>query len=120
MILRELNDPRLGGLPSITRVQVTEDLAYADVYISVMGSEGKQVAALNALKHSAGLMRTKLSEMMQMRQVPYLKFHIDEKLKKEREILDLLRKVAEETAASDQAKADAAKAQTPTEPPKES
>src|ERR1035437_4683940 len=91
VILRELNDPRLVGLPSITRVEVSEDISSADVYVSVMGSEGKQTAALNALKHSAGLMRTRLTKVMEIRQVPFLKFHLDEGLKKEMAILETLR-----------------------------
>jgi ribosome-binding factor A len=62
IILRELNDPRLTGLPSITRVKVSGDLSIADVYVTVMGTEGQQTAALNALRHSAGLMRTRLTD----------------------------------------------------------
>lgn len=94
MILRDLSDPRLTGLPSITRVEVTEDLAMAKVFVSIMGTEGKQTAALNALKHSAGMMRTQLTKMMNMRQVPYLEFRLDENLKKEIAVLETLRKVA--------------------------
>lgn len=103
IIMRELDDPRLTGLPSITRVKVSDDLSNADVYVTVMGTEGKQTAALNALKHSAGMMRSRLAEMMELRQVPYLKFHIDEELKKEREVLDILRKIKEEQEANEAA-----------------
>lgn len=101
IIMRELDDPRLTGLPSITRVKVSEDLSTADVFVTVMGTEGKQTAALNALKHSAGMMRSRLAEMMELRQVPYLKFQIDEELKKEREVLDLLRKIEDERQANE-------------------
>ncbi len=94
--MRELNDPRLTGMPSITRVKVSPDLSVADVYITVMGTEGQQTAALNALKHSAGLMRGKLTKAMTLRVAPFLKFHLDENLKKEMAVLDLLRKVSEE------------------------
>ena len=98
IIMRELNDPRLVGMPSITRVKVSPDLSIADVYVTIMGTEGQQNAALNALKHSAGMMRTKLTKVLSLRQAPYLKFHIDEQLKKEIAVLDLLRKVREEDA----------------------
>lgn len=101
IILRELNDPRLTGMPSITRVQVSADLSIADVYITVMGTPGQQSAALMALKHSAGLMRTRLTKQMTLRVAPYLKFHIDEDLKKELSMLELLDKVAKETAEND-------------------
>jgi ribosome-binding factor A len=106
IIMRELNDPRLTGLPSITRVKVSPDLSIADVYITVMGTPGQQNAALNALRHSAGLMRTKLTGQMTLRQAPYLKFHLDENLKKELAVLDLLRKVAEENEELDRKRAD--------------
>ena len=98
VIMRELSDPRLVGMPSITRVKVSPDLSIADVYVTIMGTEGQQNAALNALKHSAGMMRTKLTKVLSLRQAPYLKFHIDEQLKKEIAVLDLLRKVREEDA----------------------
>jgi ribosome-binding factor A len=98
VIMRELSDPRLVGMPSITRVKVSPDLSIADVYVTIMGTEGQQSAALNALKHSAGMMRTKLTKVLSLRQAPYLKFHIDENLKREIAVLDLLRKVREEDA----------------------
>src|ERR1700712_3632666 len=88
LIMRDLADPRLGGLPSITRVEVNADLSQADVFVTIMGTEGKQVAALNALKHSAGMMRQKLNKLLPMRSVPFLNFRIDEKLKKEMAVLD--------------------------------
>ncbi len=96
MILRDLQDPRLTGMPSITRVKVSPDLTTADVYMTIMGTPGQQEAALNALKHSAGLMRAKLTRQMTLRQSPFLKFHIDEDLKKELAVLDLIRKAKQE------------------------
>jgi ribosome-binding factor A len=90
MILHELSDPRLTGFPSITRVEVAEDLSNADVYITSMGTPGQQSATLNALKHAAGGMRAKLTKMLSIRTVPFLRFHTDERLKKEMEVLALL------------------------------
>ena len=86
---------------SITRVKVSVDLSIADVYVTIMGTPGQQSAGLNALKHSAGLMRTKLTKALTLRQAPFLKFHIDEGLKKELAILDLLDQVAKENAEID-------------------
>src|ERR671917_247796 len=89
MIMRELNDPRL---PSI---------------VSIMGTPGQQTAALNALKHSAGAMRGKLTKVLSIRQAPYLRFQFDEGLKKELEVLDLLDKVARENEEIDRRRAEA-------------
>jgi ribosome-binding factor A len=105
IIMRELSDPRLTGMPSITRVKVSEDLSIADVYVTIMGTEGQQSAALNALRHSAGLMRTRLTKMLSLRQSPFLKFHIDENLKKELAVLDLLEKVRAENEEIDRKRA---------------
>ena len=110
IIMHELNDPRLTGMPSITRVKVSPDLSVADVYVTIMGTPGQQSAAINALRHSAGMMRTKLTKMLTMRQSPYLKFHIDENLKKELAVLETLRLVAQENEELDRKRAEQAAA----------
>ncbi len=97
MIMRDLQDPRLPTIVSITRVKVTDDLEYADAYVSVMGTPGQQQAALNALKHSAGMMRGKLTRALSIRHAPYLRFFLDEQLKKELEVLSLIEKARAET-----------------------
>lgn len=112
IIMRELNDPRLTGMPSITRVKVADDLSVADVYMTIMGTPGQQKAALNALKHSAGLMRTRLTENMRLRQAPFLRFHMDENLKKELAMQDLLDRVAAENAEIDRRRAAEAPGET--------
>ncbi len=96
IIMRQLSDPRITGMPSITRINVAEDLSTADVFVTIMGSEGKQSAALNALKHSAGMMRQKLQKTLPMRTIPFLKFHIDENLKRELNVLSLIEKAVKE------------------------
>ena len=115
IIMRELNDPRLTGMPSITRVKVTEDLSIADVYVTVMGTPGQQNAALNALKHSAGMMRTKLTKSLSLRVAPFIKFHLDENLKKELEMMDLLQKVADENAELDRKRSEGGEQSPPTQ-----
>ena len=96
IILRDLNDPRLTGFPTVTRVKVSPDLSIADIYVTIMGTAGHQQAALNALKHSAGVMRTKLTKVLSIRVAPFLKFHLDEGLKKELAVLEAIRKANEE------------------------
>lgn len=108
IIARDLADPRLIGLPSITRVKVSSDLSVADVYVTVMGTPGQQSAALNALRHSAGMMRSRITKSLSLRVAPMLKFHIDEQLKKELETLAILNKVAEENRQLDLQRAAAA------------
>src|SRR4051812_43703918 len=99
IILRDLDDPRLSGMPSITRVKVSPDLSIADVYVTIMGTPGHQEAALNALKHSAGMMRTRLTKVLSIRVAPFIKFHLDEALKKKLSVLKAIKKANEEDAA---------------------
>lgn len=97
IIMRELSDPRLdGGMPSITRVKVSGDLAIADIYVTIMGTDGEQTAGLNALRHSAGLMRTRLAKSLTLRTAPFLKFHLDDQLRKELGVLEALRQIERE------------------------
>lgn len=103
-ILRDLDDPRLAGLlPSVTRVKVAEDLGTADVYVVMMGSPGRQSAGLAALKHAAGLMRTRVGKALTTRTIPLLRFHLDEAYRKEMEVHELIRKAERELAAADAA-----------------
>ena len=113
MIMRDLADPRLPTIVSITRVKLTNDLSLADVYVTVMGTPGQQTAALNALKHSAGVMRTKLTKSLTLRVAPFIKFHLDEDLKKELEVLSLLDQVAKENAEIDRRRAEKAARDVP-------
>ena len=113
MILRDLNDPRVRPLTSVTRVRISEDLSIADVFITVMGTPGQQTAALNALKHSAGMMRTRLTKDLSLRQAPFLKFHLDEDLKKELAVMELLDQVARENAELDKKRAEQGGNETP-------
>lgn len=109
VIMRELNDPRLDGvLPSISRVKVAEDLSMADIYVVMMGSPGKQSAALMALRHAAGMMRTRVGKALATRTVPYLRFHQDEAYRREMEVLDLIRKAEQEMRPEDDAQEDLA------------
>ncbi len=108
VVQRDLDDPRLEGtLPSITRIKVAEDLGTADVYLVFMGSPGKQSAALAAMKHARGLLRSRVGKALATRTIPLLRFHIDEAYHKEMEVLDLIRKAEREReqAAAEQAEA---------------
>ena len=113
MIQRDLNDPRVLPLTSVTRVRVSEDLSSAAVFITVMGTPGQQTAALNALKHSAGMMRTRLTKDLSLRQAPFLNFQLDEDLKKELEMMELLDRVAKENAELDRKRAEQRNNETP-------
>jgi ribosome-binding factor A len=80
MLLHELRDPRLEGLISVTRVEVSPDLYNARVYVSVMSETADQGEALKALKAAAGYIHKELVHRLDMRRVPFLTFQLDKSI----------------------------------------
>ncbi|MDK2823061.1 MAG: ribosome-binding factor [Clostridia bacterium] len=80
IIRTELKDPRIKGLISITSVEVTGDLRYAEVFISHYGNKEEQVEVINALKKAAGFMRSELGKRIRLRFTPELLFKFDESM----------------------------------------
>ena len=77
-IIGELKDPRIGGLLTVMRVEVTQDLDLAKVYISVLGKENAAAEAVAALNHAAGHIRSEISRRMHIRKAPAFRFIADE------------------------------------------
>ncbi|MVB12127.1 Ribosome-binding factor A [Caprobacter fermentans] len=73
-ILRELKDPRVQGLISIVRVDVTNDLSYCTVYISAMEGMDQAKKAVAGLKSAAGFIRHELGGRLSLRKIPEILF----------------------------------------------
>jgi ribosome-binding factor A len=99
MLQRDITDPRLTGgvLVSITDVDVTEDLRYARVYLSLLGSDEQMSEAFAAVRHATGFLRRGLAQRLTLRYVPELSFHIDPSIARGARVLALLKQVNEET-----------------------
>ena len=76
LLLRHLKDPRL-ALATISRVEVSPDLRHARVYVSHVGSEAEQQAAMEGFQHAAGFIRSQLGKRLRLRYVPALDFQLD-------------------------------------------
>jgi len=76
IIRGELNDPRIDGTWSVTRAEVTGDLRYAKIYISVLEDE-KREPLMAALKSARGYLRRALGKRMIIRTAPELTFVSD-------------------------------------------
>jgi len=98
LLLREVRDPRLGGLISITRVEVSPDLSTARVFVSVMAAEAEQSEALTALTAAAGFLHRELKKRIEIRRVPILSFRLDQSIARGAEVLSLLSDVAKNEA----------------------
>ena len=76
IIRDELNDPRISGTWSIVRCEVTRDLKYAKVRVSVLEEE-KLRPLMEALKHASGYIRRALGHEVDLRCLPELQFEAD-------------------------------------------
>ena len=80
VISQEIKDPRIDPLTSVVAVEVTPDLKYAKVYISVYGDEEKKKSTLEGLRSAAPFIRTHLAKTINLRNTPELKFIMDESI----------------------------------------
>ena len=94
MLLKEVRDPRLGGLISITRVEVAPDLSTARVFVSVMGDEDEQEAAMKAMSAAVSFFHRELKKRVEMRRVPFLTFRLDNSIARGADVLSLLNQVS--------------------------
>jgi ribosome-binding factor A len=76
-LIGRLKDPRLPGLVSVLSVEVTKDLRYAKVAVSVLGDDKNKKDASDALKSAAGFLRRELGRSLSIRTIPELLFRID-------------------------------------------
>jgi len=103
-IANHLNDPRISGLVSVTRVDMTADLRNADVYISVFGSDDAgQNKAFAAINHAKSRIQSLLASRVQRKFCPVLHFYKDEKFKKTLETLNLIDKAVKDLKDKDSA-----------------
>lgn len=79
IIREELGDPRIDGTWSVTRAEVTGDLRYAKIYISVL-EEDKRQGLMEALKKARGFIRHALGKRMIIRYTPELIFISDQNI----------------------------------------
>ncbi len=73
-IFRELKDPRVQGLISIVRVDVSSDLSYCTVYVSAMEGIDHAKQAIVGLKSASGYIRRELGQRLRLRHVPEMHF----------------------------------------------
>ena len=70
--LRSIKDPRVSGIVSILRCEVTNDMRYCKMYVSVMGSDEEQQDAIKGLKSASGFLRHELAEKVSLRYTPQI------------------------------------------------
>lgn len=96
VIRRDVHNPHVNQLITVTQVEITKDLHYAKVFISVIGSEQEKVETLAALNSAAGFIAVTAASKVVMRYFPTLTFKLDTGVDKQMRIEKLLNEIAEE------------------------
>lgn len=91
-ILTEIKDPRVRDV-TVTYVEVSPDLRYAKVHVSVMGDEARQNLSLRGLRHAAGFLQSKVARRIETRYTPKLEFLLDQGVKRSIEVARILHEV---------------------------
>lgn len=100
LLLREIKDPRLSGIVSISAVEATEDGSFATIYITKLGSKASEETSeeeknevLAAFKSAKGLIRREIGRQIKLKHVPDLMFKMDTSLEYGRHISKLIDKL---------------------------
>ena len=72
-----VKDPRVDSFLTVTRVEVSRDLSYADVFVSSYKSEAGLAKGVEGLRCAAGFIQSQLNKTMHLRHTPRLRFHTD-------------------------------------------
>ena len=101
IIREDMHDPRLCGTYCITRAEVTRDLRYAKMYVSIL-EDDKAEGVIAALKSGAGFIRRELGHRLSLRYTPELLFVRDQNIAYGVHVAAVLRDIASKTEESDQ------------------
>lgn len=100
IIRDELNDPRIGGTWSIVRCEVTRDLRYCKVHISILEPEYRK-GMMEALTKAAGFVRRELGRKIDLRYVPEILFELDTNIEYAAKINQMLKESEKHDEPSD-------------------
>jgi len=90
LLAREVSDPRINGIVSVTEVDVSPDLMQAKVFVSVMGNEQEKAEVFAGLESASYFLRRELGKRIRLRRIPKLIFTRDDSLEKGGYLLQLI------------------------------
>ena len=98
LLSRQIKDPRLAGIISITSVITSADLRNAEVVLSVMGDQDTKRSALAGIQSAASFLRRELRDRISLRYTPFLKFTLDDTLEQAAHVLEIMDNIRDEQA----------------------
>ena len=96
LITSHLNDPRI-GFCTVVGVELTADLSYAKIHVSVLGDEAQKRTTMRGLQDASGLIQRHIAGRMRTRTTPHVEIVLDESVERSFRILEKIK----EARASD-------------------
>lgn len=96
LLTNGLKDPRVSSMTTVTSVEVTRDLSFANIYISVLGNEKEKQDSIEGLQSAKGFIRNEIAKRVDLRHAPEPIFHLDESLERALYMTELIEKVSRE------------------------
>lgn len=93
MLINGIKDPRINSMVSVTDVEVTSDLSYAYIYVSILG--GDEESTLQGLRNAESYIRREIGRSIKIRHVPQIIFKVDDSLIKGMYMDSLIKKVSQ-------------------------
>jgi ribosome-binding factor A len=91
-ILTEIRDPRVRDV-TVTFVEISGDMRYAKVHVSIMGSDKDQELCLHGLRNAAGFLQKRVNDRIDTRYTPKLQFVLDKGIKNAFKVAEILDEV---------------------------
>lgn len=101
LLREELKDPRIGFV-TITAVEVSKDLRYANIFASVFGEPSDQKATIEALQKAQGFIRGELGKRIRLRYTPEITFKLDLSISQGSRLIALMEEVKGRGGLSDE------------------
>lgn len=105
ILQQRLRDPRLSAMVSVTDVEVSHDLSFAKIYVTVLGDETERERTMKALANAAGFVRRELGSRLGLREVPEVRFLYDDSLDRGARVDELLRRIESGKPVEDEGEA---------------
>ncbi|HZX20958.1 MAG TPA: 30S ribosome-binding factor RbfA [Clostridia bacterium] len=107
IIRNELKDPRISSMTSITEVDLTRDLRYVNIYVSILGDEEEKKETIEGLTRASGFIRREIGKNIKARYTPEVIFKLDNSIERGIHMYNIITKVSEqEKSVSDKDKPD--------------
>lgn len=79
ILLKEMADPRLSSVVTVTSVKTTPDFKWCKIKVSVLSNEkAEREEVISLIRKSASFIRTRLVNLVRMPSAPKLVFDLDE------------------------------------------